>query len=145
MQKLKCSEFSLGRHFLGRMPKGKDLITTIEEFCNENSIEMGIFSLIGAVSSITIGYYDHKQQVYVTFKDKVKLEIVNCSGNISLKDGKPFVHAHAVFADEQGQTMGGHVFSDTIIFAGEIYLKELKGNLLKRDYDITTGLMLWDF
>jgi len=41
--------------------------------------------------------------------------------------------------------MGGHLFSDTILFAGEIRLQELIGNPLERAYDERTGLNLWQF
>ncbi|MEA3428961.1 MAG: PPC domain-containing DNA-binding protein [Thermodesulfobacteriota bacterium] len=144
MKKLSCSEFQQRRLFVGNLPHGKDLILSIEEFCEDASIQMAIFSIIGAVSSATIGAYDQKQQVYVTFKEEAALEIVSCTGNISLKEGKPFIHAHILFADEQGKTIGGHLFSETIVFAGEINLQELTGKPMKRIYDNNTGLMLWE-
>ncbi len=143
MKKLSCSEFKLGRLFLGRLPYGEDLITSIEDFCKDTSIQMATFSVIGAVSSVTIGSYDQKQQVYVTSREKSPLEILNCTGNVSLKDGNLIIHAHIVLCDEQGKTIGGHLFSETIIFAGEIKLQELKGTPMERTYDNTTGLMLW--
>jgi len=143
MEKIYFSEFTSGRIFMGRLPQGKDLILSIEKFCMEASIQMATFSVIGAVSSITIGTYDQKQQVYVTSQEKAPLEIVVCTGNVSIKDEQPFIHAHIVLADEKGKIMGGHLFSDTIIFAGEIYLKELKGTPMERSYDESTGLMLW--
>ncbi len=143
MKKLSCSEFKRGRLFLGRLPHGEDLITSIEDFCKDASIQMATFSVIGAVSSVTIGSYDQKQQVYVTSMEKSPLEIINCTGNVSLKDGNPIIHAHIVLCDEQGKTIGGHLFSETIIFAGEIELQELKGTPMERSYDNTTGLMLW--
>ncbi|MFH1580709.1 MAG: PPC domain-containing DNA-binding protein [Pseudomonadota bacterium] len=143
MNELSCFEFQRGRLFVGRLPHGKDLILSVEEFCEDASIQMATFSVIGAVSSATIGAYDQKQQVYVTFKEEAPLEIVSCIGNISLKDGKPFIHAHILLADEQGKTIGGHLFSETIIFAGEINLQELTGKPMERTYDNDTGLMLW--
>ena len=143
MTKLARSEFKPGRRLVCRLPHGKDLITSIEDFCIELSIQMATFSIIGAVSSVTIGAYDQKQQVYVTFKEESQLEIVNCVGNVSLKDGDPVVHAHIVLGDKKGKTMGGHLFSETILFAGEIDLQELTGKPLERAYDETTGLMLW--
>ncbi len=143
MTKLACSEFKPGRRFVCRLPHGKDLITSIEDFCIESSIQMATFSIIGAVSSVTFGAYDQKQQAYVTFMEEAPLEIVNCFGNVSLKDGDPVVHAHIVLGDKHGKTMGGHLFSETILFAGEIDLQELTGKPLERDYDDTTGLMLW--
>jgi predicted DNA-binding protein with PD1-like motif len=144
MTKLICSEYKPGRRFVGRLPHGKDLISTIEDFCKESSIQMATFSLIGAVSSYTIGSYDQTQQVYVTFTEKAPMEIVTCMGNISLLDENPFVHAHIVLGSESGELIGGHLFSETILFAGEIDIKELTGKPLEKAYDRTTGLKLWD-
>ncbi|MEA3417661.1 MAG: PPC domain-containing DNA-binding protein [Thermodesulfobacteriota bacterium] len=143
MKELSCFKFQQGRIFIGRLPQGGDLINYIEEFCKKALVQMATFSVIGAVSSATIGAYDQKQQVYVTFKEEAPLEIVSCIGNVSLKDGKPFIHAHILLADEQGKTIGGHLFSETIIYAGEINLQELTGKPMERTYDSNTGLMLW--
>lgn len=143
MKELSCFEFQQGRIFMGRLPHGRDLILSVEEFCKDASIQMAVFSVIGAVSFVTIGAYDQKQQVYVTFKEEAPLEIISCMGNVSLKDGKPFIHAHILLADEQGKTIGGHLFSETIIYAGEINLQELTGKPIERSYDNDTGLMLW--
>ncbi|HUV50689.1 MAG TPA: PPC domain-containing DNA-binding protein [Anaerolineae bacterium] len=143
MKKLSCFEFQRGRIFAGCLPHGRDLILSVEEFCEDALIRMATFSVIGAVSSATIGTYDQKQQVYVTVKEEAPFEIVSCTGNVSLKDNKPFIHAHILLADEQGKTTGGHLFSETIIYAGEINLQELTGKPMERTYDNDTGLMLW--
>jgi hypothetical protein len=145
MTKLTCAEFKTGRRFVGRLPHGKDLITFVEDFCKKASIQMATFSVIGAVSSVTMGAYDQKQQVYVTFTEEAELEIINCIGNVSLMEGDPVVHAHIVLGDKQGKVTGGHLFSETILFAGEIELQELTGKPLERAYDDTTGLMLWRY
>jgi hypothetical protein len=143
MNKLTCSEFTLGRRFVGRLPHGKDLITSIEDFCKASSIKMATFSVIGAVSSATLGAYDQKQQVYATFTQEGPLEIVSCTGNVSLLDQDPVIHAHVVLGTLEGKTIAGHIFSETILYAGEIDLQELIGTPLKRVHDHTTGLMLW--
>jgi len=137
------STFEAGRCILGKLPHGKDLLRAVEDFCVQNSIQTGVFSVIGSVKSVTLGSCDQNQQVYVTWKKEEQLEIVNCAGNVSLRDGKVAVHAHAMLADINGQTIGGHIFSETIVFAGEIYLQELLGKPLEREYDHITGLPLW--
>lgn len=137
--------FEKGRCILARLPCGQDLLRTVEAFCEQQAIRTGVFSIIGAVSSVTLGSYDQKQQVYVTAARQEALEIVHCTGNVSLKDGKVFVHAHAVLADESGKTAGGHLFSETLIFSGEMMLQEVLGSPLERAYDETTGLYLWKF
>lgn len=143
MDKLNGFEFKPGRRFLGRLSHGKDLITSIEDFCKASSIQMATFSVIGAVSSATLGAYDQKQQVYATFTQEEPLEIVSCTGNVSLLDQDPVIHAHIVLGNLEGKTIAGHVFSETILYAGEIDLQELTGTPLERAYDDTTGLMLW--
>jgi len=143
MDTISHATFETERCILGRLPHGKDLLKTIEEFCAQNSIQTGVFSIIGSVMSATLGSYDQNQQVYVTFKKEEPLEIVHCTGNVSLKDGKIAVHAHAVLADIDGQAVGGHIFSETVVYAGEIYIQELLGKPLEREYDDTTGLPLW--
>jgi len=145
MKKLTCSEFKPGRLFIGRLPYGRDLITSIEDFCQKSSIQMATFSAIGAVSSFTIGAHDQEQQVYVTATETASLEIVTCVGNVSLMDGNPVVHAHIVLGDKQGKLIGGHLFSETIVFAGEISLQALIEKPLERTYDEKTGLSLWKF
>ena len=137
------SVFDAGRCMLSRLPHGKDLIGAVESFCVQNEIQTAVFFVIGAVMSATLGSYDQDQQVYVTYKKEEPLEIVSCTGNVSLKDGQVAVHAHAVLADVDGRTTGGHLFSETVIYAGEMYLQELLGRPPEREYDETTGLRLW--
>jgi len=144
MDELICSEFKLGRRLLGRLPHGKDLITSIEYLCTASDIQTATFSVIGAVSSATIGVYDQKQHVYVTFTENSAMEIVNCIGNVSLKDKTPIIQSHIVLADEHGKILGGRLFSETILFVGEIDLQEMTGRPLERVYDDHTGLMLWN-
>jgi uncharacterized protein len=144
MDKLNAFEFKPGRRFVGRLPHGKDLITSIRDFCKASSIQIASFSVIGAVSSATLGAYDQKQQVYATFTQEEPLEIISCTGNVSVLDQDSVVHAHIILGNLEGKTVGGHVFSETIIYAGEIDLQELTGKPLERAYDDTTGLMLWN-
>jgi predicted DNA-binding protein with PD1-like motif len=139
------SDFEVGRSIVASLPHDEDLLGSIEAFCTEASIQSAVFSLIGAVKSVTLGSYDQNQQVYVTAKREEPLEIVHCTGNVTLKDGGVAVHAHAVLADENGQTVGGHLFSETLVFAGEMFLQELIGPPLERQYDDKTGLYLWRF
>lgn len=135
--------YTNGRRFLIRLSHNRDLIQSIEELCRSTSIQTATFSIIGAVSSITIGAYDQQQQVYVTFSKTEPFEISSCTGNVTLKDGNPVVHAHAILSDEQGKTLGGHLFSESLIFAAEIDIQELTGPPHQRTYDDITGLYLW--
>ncbi|MFX0203589.1 MAG: PPC domain-containing DNA-binding protein [Candidatus Hodarchaeota archaeon] len=135
--------FEAGKPLLAKLPHGADLIPTLEEFSVSEKIQTAIFSIIGAVSCVTLGHYDQKLQVYVTVKKEEFLEIAHCTGNITLKDGKPTIHMHAILSNQEGRIYAGHIFSKTIIFAGEVYIQQLCGFPLEREYNENTGLFLW--
>lgn len=138
-----CPEFKSGRSFLHRLPSGEDPSSVIADFCRENGIQTATFSLSGVLSAVTLGVYDPQQQVYVTHTEKTALEILNCAGDVSLKDEKPYIHATIVLADTCGRLLGGRLFSPTRIFSIEMTLHELVGQPLCRIYDPGTGLDLW--
>jgi len=72
------------------------------------------------------------------------MEITKLTGNVSLKDGQPMVHAHITLADEQGQAFGGHLAEGTRIFACEVIIEAYAGDIFERTWDETTGLSLWE-
>lgn len=143
MEQACYGEYEQGRFFSGRLPYGTDVIRSIKEICIQAEIRLAWFSIIGAVSTATIGYYNQIKQEYISQVIAKPCEIISCIGNVSLKDDKLFVHAHILLGDEQGNTIGGHLFTKTILFAGEFKMEELKGPPLERFPDQTTGLMLW--
>jgi predicted DNA-binding protein with PD1-like motif len=72
------------------------------------------------------------------------LEITSLTGNVSIKDGKPLVHVHVTLADKKGNAFGGHLAEGTIVFACEVCIQVFQGEPLKRGFDKTTGLPLWE-
>jgi predicted DNA-binding protein with PD1-like motif len=137
-------EFKLGRRFIGRLRHGTDIISAVETACGKNSIRAASFSVFGAVRSFTIGTFDQTQLVYITHTGEETREIASCAGNVSIRAGNLFVHAHIVLSDEQGRTIGGRLFSETIIYSGEIELLELIGPSLERIYDEESGRFEFD-
>lgn len=135
--------FRQGRIIFARLDHGEDIIHQFTILAEENGIETGAISAIGALSRAILACYDQSTHEYGKITLNEPVEMASCSGNISQKDGRPFVHAHAVLSDRTGKTWGGHLITGTI-FAGELYLQELTGGLpLKRVPDSITGLYLW--
>ncbi len=137
------STYQLKRTLLVRLPFGEDLLSAIERVTSEEKVMPAIFSVIGAASTACFGYYEQSKRIYKPLLRDGKLEIIACTGNVSLKDGKPLVHAHILFGDEQGASFGGHLMSSTTVFAAELHLLELEGESPVREYDAPTGLYLW--
>ena len=132
-----------GRTFLFRLPQGTDILEEIAAFCQKRRILCATVQIIGATSKVTIGYYDQKLHDYHKKTFRQEMEILSCAGNVSLKDGKPFLHLHATMGDTKLKVWGGHLFSGSKVFAAEAHILELKGPLLVRRPDPATGLLLW--
>ncbi len=135
--------YSSTRTFLGQVSKGADLYKSIAKFCQDEDIKVGRVMAMGAVKNATVAYYNQRKRTYRTMKLKKEMEILGCFGNVSLKDGKPFVHVHIALADKQGKTFGGHLMPGTTVFACEIFVEEFEGKALDRKLDDKTGLALW--
>ena len=87
-------------------------------------------------------FYYQKNHKYREMEIESPHEIVSCIGNVSLSEGKPFVHVHVVLADEKGNTRAGHLLQGTV-FAAEVHVRQLEGLKLEREHDEATGLWLW--
>lgn len=121
---------------------GSDIMEAIRDAAADLSIYAGFFSVIGALSSVDLAYYDQKEKVYRQRSFEGEFEIASCTGNISLKDGQRFVHAHIALADKNYNLFGGHLLCGRV-FAAELHIMGLEGEPPVREYDPVTGLFLW--
>ena len=131
------------RAFLALLTHDADLYQSIEKAFAAEEVQMGFFFAIGAVKNARISFYDQHQKTYLPLFIDRPAEILSCMGNMSLLDGKPFVHVHITLGFEDGSTAGGHLMEGTIIYACELHAMVLKGKALERHFDSTTGLKLW--
>jgi predicted DNA-binding protein with PD1-like motif len=136
-------EYSANKELIVRLKHNADLIQSITELARSKGVKAGNFTAIGALRRARLGYYDQKNHEYREMEIDSPHEIASCIGNVSLKDGEPFIHAHVVLADEMGNTKAGHLFEGTV-FAAEVHLRQLEGPRLERKYDEVTGLSLWN-
>jgi len=136
-------EYDASKELIVRLKHDADVVQSITELAKNKGIEAGSFTAIGALKRAKLGYYDQKNHEYREMKIDSPHEMASCVGNVSLKDGEPFIHAHVVLADETGNTKAGHLF-EGIVFAAEVHLRQLEGPKLERKYDELTGLSLWN-
>lgn len=129
--------------FIGKLEHGADLLEELTNICKENDIHLGKVTALGAVQKARLGYYNQDKKEYNFFEIDKPLEITNLTGNISLRDGQPMVHAHITLSDSDGKAFGGHLAPGTIVFACEFVITVLDGPQLTRGHDEATGLPLW--
>ena len=71
------------------------------------------------------------------------MELLSLTGNVSIQDNRPQVHAHVVFAGKNFNAVGGHLMPGTKIYVCEAYVQELVGEPKVRRIDKVTKLSLW--
>jgi len=135
------AEFGSG--LVGRLSHGADLLEELTRLCSDNRISFGRVEAIGAVQRARVGFYTQSEREYEFTSIDRPLEILNLTGNVSLKDGVPMVHAHITLEDRDGRVYGGHLAPGTVVFACEYMLQRIGGAAYVRDFDEETGLALW--
>lgn len=138
-----AGRFAAGPVHLIRLDHGSDLLGEITRYVTEHDIRAASLAFLGAVQRAGLRYYDQNGKRYQDFTIDEHLEVVAGVGNVSLLDGKPFVHIHCALADEDGHAFGGHVNEGNVVFALEVTLWELHGTPMVRRPDDCTGLTLW--
>ncbi len=129
--------------FMGRLPKDADLLQALTAVCREHGVSRGSVQLIGALQQARLGYYNQDTQQYHIQDFPQHLEILAGLGNVSLKDGQPFVHLHLTLSNSEFGCVGGHAMEGCILFAAEAIVTRIDGPPLIRGLDEPTGLPLW--
>ncbi len=96
---------------------------------------------IGGVRRLRIAYFNHESKKYEEHQYDEFLEVTGILGNITLKDGKPFLHAHGTFGRKDMSVLGGHVMTATVFPLLEVIITPTTNTALRR-FDEETGLNL---
>lgn len=132
-----------GDIFFLYIEKDEPVYRSIILFCKDHGITNGKISGIGAVKHTELGTYDPETKSYNKNVFPGTLELVSFTGNITIKDGEPFLHAHVVLGNHDMELVGGHLFEMTVAVVGEFILEKISTGL-KRSVDPDIGLATWD-
>jgi uncharacterized protein len=104
--------------------QGDEILSGISEFANTNHIDSAFFTGIGGLLAATLGWGDPTNGAFKVINVDQKCELVSLIGNITLRNGKPFVHAHMVVSLSDGSARGGHLLDAHVSPFAEIYIVE---------------------
>lgn len=121
--------------------KGDEVLSGLTELAERNNLRASHFTAIGAFGSSLFGWFDHERHAYRNIPVDQQAEVVSLTGNISLVEGKPFVHIHGVVSLPDGTTRGGHLLHASVWPTLEVFLTEAP-HPLSRVKDPETGLSL---
>ncbi|GHU47114.1 hypothetical protein FACS1894218_0860 [Bacilli bacterium] len=126
-------------HYCLILDQNEETINSLTNFCNTQKINNASFTAIGAVDKVTIGVFDKTHKKYNNFNLSGDLEIVSLMGNVALKEGKPFVHAHIVISDESCTCKGGHLINAHISLTCEVFVTTYE-KTIQREPDSSLGI-----
>ena len=130
----------IGNVIVLRAQKGEEVVSLLTRLIDEEKITCGRVTGIGATDKITIGLYNVGTQEYHKATIEEEMEILSLSGNLTRKDGNPYVHVHGAFATLD-KVYGGHVNEVWISATAEIII-DVIDLVVEREIDKETGLNL---
>ena len=121
-----------GDAYVLRFETGDRLVASLAEFFRSRKIRAGTFTGIGSCRRAELGFFDPKTKKYAFKTFRGPREIAALVGNISLMDGRPFVHAHAVLAGRDFRAVAGHLREAEILAACEVVLTVLPRKIVRK-------------
>ncbi len=131
-----------GRWYV-RLQKGEEVISSLQDFCKQNQIQLGTFTGIGACSPVTIGIFLPHEKKYVSKVLTEDVEMVSLLGNVTTMNDEIYIHAHATFAGESLQSFGGHLSNAIVSVTAEIVIEPSTGTI-DRERDENIGINVWN-
>jgi predicted DNA-binding protein with PD1-like motif len=101
---------------------GDELVSGLTEFAEKNHITSAHITGLGGLITATLGWGDPAVRAMKKIDVDNKCELVSLIGNISSRNGHPYVHLHGVVAFSDGSTKGGHVIEAHVNPIAEIYV-----------------------
>ncbi|MBO5918321.1 MAG: DNA-binding protein, partial [Oscillospiraceae bacterium] len=100
---------------------------------------------LGAANDVTIGIFDTAQKKYYSRRCQGDYEISALVGNVTRKDGEPYLHLHVTIGNPvTGELHAGHLSSCTISATLELFLQVWDGEV-ERKFSQEIGLNLLEF
>jgi uncharacterized protein len=119
--------------FAVRLLPDEDLKKKIAQTCKEQNIQAGcILSAVGSLKKLNIRLANSKKSLIM----HENFEVLSLCGTVSAAG----IHLHIAVANSDGQTLGGHLLDENIIYTTcELIIVELEDLRFSREHDEKTG------
>ncbi|RMG30183.1 MAG: DNA-binding protein [Methanobacteriota archaeon] len=98
-----------GSIFFLRLDPDEKIMETLLAFLEDQFIPSGTLMAVGAVKEATLRYFNQKEKTFVEKVFAEPMEVTSLTGNITVKDGTPYVHPHVVLGRRDFSTISGHL------------------------------------
>ncbi|MGI5933605.1 MAG: PPC domain-containing DNA-binding protein [Lawsonibacter sp.] len=136
-------KFSQG--YVLRLDPGEEIVRSLTRLVEEEGVQLASVSALGAASDVTIGIFNTVEKQYYSHRYQGDYEISALVGNVTRKDGAPYLHLHITIGNPvTGEVHAGHLSSATISATLELFLQVWDGQV-GRKFSDAVGLNLLEF
>ena len=128
-----------------RLSPGQDLLRSVEGAAEAMGIRTAFLMGIGGLRVGRLGVFDGKGYTPKEIRPRGEgaVEIASLLGNITVKDGRPFAHVHAVLSNGE-EVLAGHLLEGSEVWpTAEIVFLATQGEI-RRVRDPELGYFRWD-
>jgi predicted DNA-binding protein with PD1-like motif len=124
-----------------RFLSGESFVAPTLAWLKREGIGYATMTGLGAVSGATVSYWNSQTKQYEQHELAEQMEVVSLVGNVTLREGQPFVHAHVSLGRQDLSLIGGHMNDLSVHPTLEIWLRpELTA--VERTLDESCGLFV---
>ena len=136
-------KFSQG--YVLRLDPGEEIVSSLTALVEREGIVLASVSALGAANDVTIGIFSTAEKQYHARRYQGDYEISALVGNVTRKDGEPYLHLHITIGNPvTGEVHAGHLTCAVISATLELFLQVWDGEV-GRKFSDTVGLNLLEF
>ena len=128
-----------------RLDPGEEIVASLTRLVEQENVQLGTVSALGAAGDVTIGIFNTKEKQYYSQRYQGDYEISALVGNVTRKEGEPYLHLHITIGNPvTGEVHAGHLSSAVISATLELFLQVWDGQV-GRKFSDQVGLNLFQF
>lgn len=122
--------------------RGEKIIESLTASVTALNLRGALISGLGALKNVELGYYELEKKEYIrkTFSEE-DYELISLTGNLTLREDKPYIHVHASLGDSHFKVFGGHLFEAIVAVTAEVTFIEMDFMPI-REFDKEIGLAI---
>lgn len=130
------------RTYVVVLETGEEVMKCLGQFAGAEKISAAQITAIGALSEVTLMYFDWEKKDYREIPVAEQVEVASLIGDIAEgPDGKPSIHVHLVVGRRDGTALAGHLAEAHVRPTLELVITESPAHLRKVK-DKESGLAL---
>ncbi len=130
-----------GDRFQVRLESGERVVESLVDWLKAEQIGYAAVSGLGGVRQATVSYWNAESKLYETHQLDEQMEVVSLVGNVTIREGSPFLHAHVGLGRRDLSMIGGHLNDAVVHPLLELWLQR-EAEAVHRALDESCGLFV---